>query len=89
MYIISVLWTYSCISAKEVIIDHLKKWGSKVICCWYRCILPDLCPPPYGFRYTGVQCSISHITLWSTATKSSKLHLKFKPCCKITTMHFS
>jgi hypothetical protein len=41
-----------------------------------------------GCHYTGLQCSLCHNPLLSTATKPSKLHLKFKACSNISTVHF-
>lgn len=45
--------------------------------------------PPQGTHYTDLKCSLSRSILRCSKTKSSQLHLKFKPCCKTSTIHFS
>jgi len=61
-----------------------------VICCWhwYTFFICHLCPQHQGYHYTSLQCSLNHNTS-STATKSSQLHLTFKPCAKIFVIWFS
>jgi len=63
---------------------------SPVICCWHRWtfFIHLTNSPPQGTHYTDLKCSLSRSILRCSKTKSSQLHLKFKPCCNTSMIHF-
>jgi len=83
MYIIKAVWMCSgnttVLLWKKDIMDHLKT-QSTVICCQHRytSLFTSLMFSTSRISLCSLQCSLSH----NTATKSSKLCLKFRSCCK-------
>jgi hypothetical protein len=53
------------------IMYHIKSTGP-VTCCW--CRFTSFTSPPQNCYFMGLQCSLIHSTLVSTARKYSELH---------------